>query len=48
MAQTTFLLNERELTLDEPRGRLLLDVIRNRAHHTGTKEGCREGDCGAC
>ncbi|MEO0811964.1 MAG: FAD binding domain-containing protein, partial [Myxococcota bacterium] len=34
--------------LDEPRGRLLLDVIRNRAHQTGTKEGCREGDCGAC
>jgi xanthine dehydrogenase small subunit len=29
-------------------GRLLLDFLRRDLRSVGTKEGCREGDCGAC
>ncbi|MEN8164199.1 MAG: (2Fe-2S)-binding protein [Acidobacteriota bacterium] len=31
-----------------PPGRRLLDLIRNDAGLTGTKEGCGAGECGAC
>jgi len=31
----------------EPHDRLL-DVVRDRLGNTGTKEGCSEGECGAC
>ena len=31
-----------------PADESLLDVLRNRLNMTGSKEGCRTGDCGAC
>lgn len=43
-----FILNDKEVTTDLPKGMVLLDFIRYHRHLTGTKIGCREGDCGAC
>ncbi len=42
------LINHNLVTLDLPTGRVLLDVLRDTLGLKGTKEGCREGDCGAC
>jgi xanthine dehydrogenase small subunit len=43
-----FILNNKEVRTDLPPGMLLLDFVRYHQHLTGTKIGCREGDCGAC
>jgi xanthine dehydrogenase small subunit len=43
-----FILNNKDITTDLPQGSVLLDFIRYHQHLTGTKIGCREGDCGAC
>ncbi len=43
-----FLLNGERVQTQEPQGLLLLDFLRLRRRLTGTKEGCKEGDCGAC
>jgi len=45
----TFLLNGETVCVEgEPPTRTLLDWLRERRRLTGTKEGCNEGDCGAC
>ncbi len=43
-----FILNNETIQTDKPSGYLLLDLIRYDQCLTGTKIGCREGDCGAC
>ncbi|MEL7092381.1 MAG: xanthine dehydrogenase small subunit [Pseudomonadota bacterium] len=46
--QTTFLLNGSEITAETSATTTLLDWLREVQILTGTKEGCNEGDCGAC
>jgi xanthine dehydrogenase small subunit len=46
--RTTFLLNGGNVTADTAPTTTLLDWLREERHLTGTKEGCNEGDCGAC
>ncbi len=43
-----FLLNNSQMTTERSPGTVTLDYIRNHALLKGTKEVCREGDCGAC
>ncbi len=40
--------NGESMTLDAYPMERLLDVLREQLHLTGTKEGCGEGECGAC
>ena len=44
----TFILNDSPTSESLPPGTLVLDYLRDRRRLVGTKEGCREGDCGAC
>ena len=40
--------NGRDMDLQVDVRESLLDVLRNRLHLTGTKQGCGVGECGAC
>lgn len=46
--KVTFLLNGETVEVDTPATQTLLDWLRVERGLTGTKEGCNEGDCGAC
>jgi xanthine dehydrogenase small subunit len=49
MGDIAFLLNGSVVTVSgQPATRTLLDWLRDDRGLTGTKEGCNEGDCGAC
>jgi len=43
-----FVLNGRRTDVEAPPLKRLLDVLREECSLTGTKEGCGEGECGAC
>jgi xanthine dehydrogenase small subunit len=45
---TSFLLNGTLRHINAEPGRTVLDHLRLHERFTGTKEGCAEGDCGAC
>ncbi len=46
--QINFVLNGSEVAVDVEAHKRLIDVLRGSLGHTGTKEGCGEGECGAC
>jgi carbon-monoxide dehydrogenase small subunit len=48
MSVVRFLVNGAPAEVDAPGMRRLLDVLREDLGLTGTKEGCGEGECGAC
>jgi carbon-monoxide dehydrogenase small subunit len=47
-AQINFTVNGRPQTVEAYPMERLLDVLREQLGLTGTKEGCGEGECGAC
>ena len=46
--ELTFTVNGRQAKVDCDPAETLLGVLRDRLRLTGTKEGCNEGECGAC
>ena len=48
MVEITFSVNNESKTLKVYPMERLLDVLREQLRLTGTKEGCGEGECGAC
>ena len=48
MRTLDFILNGDACHTEIPEDATLLKVLRDILHLTGTKEGCGEGDCGAC
>jgi carbon-monoxide dehydrogenase small subunit len=48
MMRITIQINAGRHVIDAPPMKRLLDVLREDLNLTGTKEGCGEGECGAC
>lgn len=48
LTEIKFILNNELVSIKSNPAVVLLDFIRKQKHLTGTKEGCKEGDCGAC
>lgn len=46
--KVNFAVNGKKYVLDLPSEKRLIDILRGDLHLTGTKEGCGEGECGAC
>ena len=48
MKEIKFILNGKEVSVEADPLKRLLDVLREDNRMTGVKEGCGEGECGAC
>ena len=48
MTTIKFTLNGKPMEIETDPTRRFLDVLREDLNHTGPKEGCGEGECGAC
>ena len=48
MTRVTLSVNDEKKVIEAPPMKRLLDVLREDLHLTGAKEGCGEGECGAC
>ena len=48
MKTINFTVNGRNFELEVQDNEILLDTLRKRLNFTGAKEGCGEGECGAC
>lgn len=48
MQKVSFILNDQPVEVKVKADMLLVDLLRETLDLTGTKESCREGECGAC